>query len=81
MNHNSDINRVHFRGARSDLFKKLSLGRSHPDIEAVKRFNRATRDATNMSHYQNLLFKAVAATLARLKRKVLKASSFAAEQR
>jgi len=34
-----------------------------------------------MSHYQNLLIKAVAATLARLKGKVLKASTIAAEQR
>jgi SNF2 family DNA or RNA helicase len=44
-----------------DLSKKLSLGRSHPDMEAVKRFNTITRDATDMSHYQNLLAKAVAA--------------------
>ena len=44
-----------------DLFKKLSLGRAHPDTEAVKRFNTATRNATDMSHYQNLLAKAVAA--------------------
>lgn len=44
-----------------DLFKKLSLGRSHPDMDAVKRFNAATSNATDMSHYQNLLAKAVAA--------------------
>ncbi len=44
-----------------DLIKKLSLGRLHPDMEAVKRFNTDTRDATDMSHYQNLLAKAVAA--------------------
>ena len=44
-----------------DLFKKLSIGHSHPDAEAVKRFSTATRDATDMSHYQNLLTKAVAA--------------------
>jgi len=44
-----------------DLLKKLSLGRSHPDMEAVKRFNTITRNATDMNHYQNLLAKAVAA--------------------
>ena len=44
-----------------DLFKKLSLGRSHPDTGAVERFNSATRNANDMSHYQNLLAKAVAA--------------------
>ena len=30
-------------------------------MDAVKRFNTVTRDATVMSHYQNLLAKAVAA--------------------
>ncbi len=44
-----------------DLLKKLSLGRSHPDMEAVKRFNTITLNATDMNHYQNLLAKAVAA--------------------
>ncbi len=44
-----------------DLLKKLSLGRSHPDEGAVARFNFATRDATDMSRYQALLAKAVAA--------------------
>jgi helicase-like protein len=44
-----------------DMLKKLSLGRSQPDEVAVARFKVATRDATDMSHYQNLLAKAVAA--------------------
>jgi len=44
-----------------DLLKKLSLGRSQPDEGAVAQFNVATRNATEMSHYQNLLAKAVAA--------------------
>ena len=44
-----------------DLLKKLSLGRSQPNEVAVARFNVATHDATDMSHYQNLLVKAVAA--------------------
>jgi hypothetical protein len=44
-----------------DLIKKLSLGHSHPDMEAVKRFNIDTRNVTDMSHYQELLAKAVAA--------------------
>jgi SNF2 family DNA or RNA helicase len=44
-----------------DLFKKLSLGRSNPDADAVKQFNAFTKDATEMGHYQDLLAKAVAA--------------------
>ncbi len=44
-----------------DLLKKLSIGRSQPDQEAVARFKGATRDATDMSKYQELLAKAVAA--------------------
>ncbi|MBW1795255.1 MAG: DEAD/DEAH box helicase family protein [Deltaproteobacteria bacterium] len=44
-----------------DLLKKLSLGRSQPDEGAVARFNWATHDATDMSKYQALLSKAVAA--------------------
>ncbi len=44
-----------------DLLKKLSLGRSQPDEGTVARFNFATRDATDMSKYQALLAKAVAA--------------------
>ncbi len=44
-----------------DLFKKLSIGHSHPDMEAIKYFNTNTCDANDMSHYQNLLAKAVAA--------------------
>jgi superfamily II DNA or RNA helicase len=44
-----------------DLLKKLSLGRSQPDEGAVARFNVATHDATDMSKYQALLAKTVAA--------------------
>ena len=44
-----------------DLLKKLSLGRSQPDESAVARFNIDTRNATDMSSYQALLAKAVAA--------------------
>jgi hypothetical protein len=44
-----------------DLLKKLSLGRSQPDEGAVARFNFATHDAMDMSKYQSLLAKAVAA--------------------
>ena len=44
-----------------DLFKKLSLGRKHPDQEALSVFNQVTADATDMSKYQDLLSKAVAA--------------------
>ncbi|MCX6644987.1 MAG: helicase, partial [bacterium] len=44
-----------------DLIKKLSLGRSQPDEEAVVMFNKATNDGADMSKYQSLLAKAVAA--------------------
>ena len=44
-----------------DLFKKLSLGRSQPNEHAVAQFNTATRDGADMSKYQALLAKAVAA--------------------
>ena len=44
-----------------DFLKKLSLGRSNPDNEAVRRFNIATSNASDMSQYQSLLAKAVAA--------------------
>jgi SNF2 family DNA or RNA helicase len=44
-----------------DLFKKLSLGRSQPNISAVARFNATTRNGTDMSKYQLMLSKAVAA--------------------
>jgi len=44
-----------------DFFKKLSLGRSQPDTEAVACFEKATRNVKDMSHYKDLLGKAVAA--------------------
>ena len=44
-----------------DLLKKLSLGRSNPDDDAVARFNDHTKNGSDMSHYQGLLAKAVAA--------------------
>jgi superfamily II DNA or RNA helicase len=44
-----------------DLFKKLSLGHSQFDAESVEHFNAATRNAADMSHYQDLLAKAVSA--------------------
>ncbi len=55
--------RLNFNNARKilDLFKKLTLGRSHPDPHALAAFHALTRDGTDMSHYQGLLAKAVAA--------------------
>jgi hypothetical protein len=44
-----------------DLFKKLSLGRSQPHDSAVAKFNASTRNGADMSKYQELLGKAVAA--------------------
>ena len=44
-----------------DLLKKLSIGRSNPNEDAVARFNAATRGGTDMSKYQALLARAVGA--------------------
>lgn len=44
-----------------DALKKISLGRANPDEKAYKRFNDLTRNGKDMSHYQALLAKAVAA--------------------
>jgi ERCC4-related helicase len=52
-----------------DIFKKLSLGQSHPDATAVGRFNVLTHTATNMSHYQDLLAKAVASIMGKAEEK------------
>ena len=46
-----------------DILKKLSLGQSQPDPEAVKQFNDRTHETADMSHYQFLLAKAVAAII------------------
>ena len=43
-----------------DVLKKLSIGRSHPDPEAVAGFNCLTKAGGDMSHYQSLLARAVA---------------------
>ena len=55
--------RLNFTHAKQilDLLKKLSLGRSNPDDDAVARFNDNTKNGSDMSHYQGLLAKAVAA--------------------
>jgi ERCC4-related helicase len=44
-----------------DVLKKISLGRVNPDEKAYAGFNALTRDGADMSHYQGLLAKAVAA--------------------
>ena len=44
-----------------DLLKKLSIGHVHPDEIAIHRLNVRTDAGQDMSHYQNLLAKAVAA--------------------
>jgi hypothetical protein len=55
--------RLNFTNARKilDLLKKLTLGRSYPEPHAVATFNARTRNGADMSHYQGLLAKAVAA--------------------
>jgi len=44
-----------------DLFKKLSIGHSQPNERVVAQFNAATRHGADMSKYQGLLARAVAA--------------------
>ena len=44
-----------------DLWKNLSLGRKNPDPKAFERFKIATQNGDDMSLYQNLLSRAVAA--------------------
>jgi len=44
-----------------DVFKRLAIGRAEPDEETVARFNDATKNASDMTHYQSLLSKAVSA--------------------
>ncbi len=42
-----------------DIIKKLSLGHSSPDEKALEWFNRKTDNANDMSHYRELLAKAI----------------------
>lgn len=44
-----------------DSFKKLTLGRTQADPEAIELFNRKTNNAKDMSLYESLLGKAIAA--------------------
>jgi len=44
-----------------DVIKKVAAGRAQPDLDAYERFDQATREAKDMSHYQGLLAKAIAA--------------------
>jgi hypothetical protein len=55
--------RLNFTSGRKilDLLKKLTLGRSNPEPQAVAALNAMTRNGLDTSHYQNLLGKAVAA--------------------
>jgi len=52
-----------------DVFKKLSLGRSQPDDAAVAVFNTRTKNGSQMSHYQGLLAKAIAAVTGKAEEK------------
>jgi hypothetical protein len=54
--------RLNFTQAKQvlDVLKKLSIGRSHPDREAIAGFNGLTKAGGDMSHYQSLLARAVA---------------------
>lgn len=44
-----------------DVIKKLSLGRSQPDLNAQQAFDTSTQGGADMRHYRSLLEKAVAA--------------------
>jgi hypothetical protein len=44
-----------------DILKKLSIGHADPDEKAYDRFNALTRNGVDMTLYQDLLAKAVAA--------------------
>lgn len=44
-----------------DILKKSSFSQKDPDKAALAQFNQFTRNARDMSHYQNLLGKAVSA--------------------
>ncbi len=52
-----------------DMLKKLALGRSQPNDSAVAQFNTATRDGADMSKYQALMAKAVAAITGKVEEK------------
>ncbi len=52
-----------------DLFKKLSLGRSRPNVRAVTRFEAGTKDGADMSKYQALLAGAVVAVTGKAEEK------------
>ena len=42
-----------------DILKKQSMGVPRPDTQAVESFNRDTKQARDMSHYQTLLEVAI----------------------
>lgn len=44
-----------------DIYKNLCFGQSSPDDNAIVQFNKETHNGTDMSKYQTLLVKAVAA--------------------
>ena len=52
-----------------DVFKKLSLGCSQADDAAVAAFNARTKSGSQMSHYQSLLAKAIAAVTGKAEEK------------
>lgn len=63
--------RLNFTQAKQvlDVLKKLSLGRAHPDPDAVARLNTLTKTGRDMTHYQGLLSCAVAAITGRAEEK------------
>ena len=55
--------RLNFTQAKKilDLLKKISIGHSDPEHSAIQRFDKITDHGANMTHYQELLVKAISA--------------------
>jgi len=55
--------RLNFTQAKKilDLLKKISIGHSDPEHSAIQQFDKITDHGANMTHYQELLAKAVSA--------------------
>lgn len=53
--------RMNFTNAKRilDVLKKVAIGRRHPDMSAGTKFDKLTRSGKDMSHYRDLLAKAV----------------------
>jgi len=55
--------RLNFTQAKKtlDLLKKISMERPHPEERAIQEFNEITKHGADMTHYQELLARAISA--------------------